>query len=253
MLPSFFIVFRELLEAFLVVFIITTYLIKTNRRNLLPTVYASVATAVVTSAILGNYLAGFKNMPFVEGVMAWIACALVISLSIYMIKNGKTIASNIHNKINLADENVGLSKHLLLFIFVLVMIAREGIEIAIMLAVVSYKTNASDILIGSGLGLLATIIIGYIWFKYSHLINLGGFLKLTSYFLIALAFYFFLYGLYELTEVKALPLIDNHFWHVQAKTLVKGVVGKTIIYSISALPFVYLIYSALTRNKKAVV
>ncbi|HCR86283.1 MAG TPA: hypothetical protein DIV86_06355 [Alphaproteobacteria bacterium] len=249
MLASFFIVFRELVEAFLVVFILTTYLTKTNRGYLIPTVTASVLFSVILSAVLGNYLSGFKNMPLIEGIMALVAAALVASLSVYMIKNGKKIASNIHNKVNLADQNTGFLKHALLFFFVLVMVSREGIEIAIMLAVVSYKSNAADILIGSGFGLLATIVLGFIWFKYNHLINLGGFLKLTSYFLIALAAYFFLYGIYELTEVKALPFVDNKFWHAQSKLLVKGFVGKSIIYSVSALPFAYLLYCAIKNGR----
>ena len=230
------------------VFILTSYLIKTNRINLLPTVTASVILSVILSAILGHYLSGFKNMPLIEGSMALVAAFLVASLSFYMIKNGKKIASNIHNKVNLADESKGVLKHILLFFFVLVMVSREGIEIAIMLAVVSYKANASEILTGSALGLLATFVLGYIWFRYNHLINLAGFLKLTSYFLIALSVYFLLYGIYELTEVKALPFVDNKFWHVQAKFLVKGFVGKTIIYSISALPFIYLAWCAIKRN-----
>jgi FTR1 family protein len=49
MLNSFIIVLREGFEAFLVVAIMTAYLRKTGRKQLLPAVYAAVAASVVAS------------------------------------------------------------------------------------------------------------------------------------------------------------------------------------------------------------
>jgi high-affinity iron transporter len=253
MLESFFVIFRESVEAFLIVAIIASYLVKTERKYLFPSLALGVVFSMVLSGLLGNFLSEYDNMPLLEGLLGITAAILVSSLTVYVMKNAKKFSSDIKNKINYADAKSPYLKHILLFLFVVLMVAREGIEIAVMMAVISYDENATNMYLGSIFGVLATSALGFLWFKYSHLINLGKFLKFTSYFLILLAGHFFLYGFHELTEASSVPFVDNNYWHILTEDYAEGSYSDIITYAIVAMPFLYLIYSGITtpKNKMA--
>lgn len=57
MLSNFLIVLREGLEAALIVGILVAYVVKTNRRNLLPPLWSGVGVALAISFALGGFLA----------------------------------------------------------------------------------------------------------------------------------------------------------------------------------------------------
>lgn len=241
MLETLLITFREGLEAFLIIAITLAYLAKTGRQHLAPAVYAGVLAAILISATTGYHIQELAEDPLMEGGLALAAGVLVGSMTIYVMKTAKNIRQSITTKI---DEHAAKTTPwalIGLFIFTVLMIAREGMETAMMLGTISAETNASDLFLGAALGLGLTAFIGYLWVKQSHAINLKLFLQVTGVFLILFSVHLFLYGIHELTEMGAIPFVDNFALHTATEFLDGDqLIGQLITYSLLAVPCLWI-------------
>ena len=70
------------------------------------------------------------------------------------------------------------------FAFTVLMITREGMETALLISTIILDNEAMSVLYGALAGVAAAAVLGYMWVKYSHLINLGLFMQVTSVFLL---------------------------------------------------------------------
>src|SRR5262245_52707172 len=132
---------REGIEAFLIVAIAATYLRKTGRAPLLPAVWWGAAAALVLSVVLGAFLAEYAVTPLAEGVLALIAAALVISMVVYMLSAAKHMRREIGAGLEKALVKPGAAAWLGVFLFVLLMITREGMELAFVAASLAGNTG----------------------------------------------------------------------------------------------------------------
>ena len=195
MLETLLITFREGLEAFLIIAITLAYLTKTDRQNLVKPVYFGAFVALIISATTGWHIAELADTPFMEGILAIIAGVLVASLTYIVMKNAKNIKKTLTHKIETQATKTGWGAVIGIFLFTVVMVAREGMETALMLGAISSKTDSTSMLIGAMSGLTLTALIGYLWVKQSHKINLKLFMQVTGVFLILFSIHLFLYGI----------------------------------------------------------
>lgn len=243
MFETLLITFREGLEAFLIVAIMLAYLQKTKRSHLAKGVYAGVATALVISATTGWHIAEMADTPLMEGALAMIAGILVASLTYYIMKTAKTIKLDITNKIDHHAKKAGFPALIGIFIFTVLMISREGMETALMLGAISNNVDAQQLIAGAVLGIFLTAMIGILWVRHSHLINLRVFMQVTGVFLLLFSIHLFLYGVYELTEVE-----DSLFYAPKFHAFIKPVastkepIGQAIIYSLLVVPCSWLAF-----------
>lgn len=244
MLETLLITFREGLEAFLIVAITLAYLYKTNRKELAKPVYYGIAVALLVSATTGWHIAEMADTPFMEGVLALVAGALVASLTYYMMTTAHKIKDHIGNTVEKHATKAGWGAIIGVFVFTVVMIAREGMETALMLGAISSKTDGSQMLIGAVLGLSLTAFIGYLWATQSNKINLKLFMQVTGIFLFLFAIHLFLYGIYELTEVQG-SVFYNDAVHQAMKPFVssKTLFGQLTIYGLLVVPCAWLMIS----------
>ncbi len=237
MLETFIITFREGLEAFLIVAIILAYLSKTGRDALKKPVFWGIGAAVLISVTTGWHIAEAAQDPFMEGVLALSAGVLVATMTWMVMRGAKTIRQDIHNKVDSTAEKGGLAAIAGIFTFTVVMIAREGMETAMMLGALSSALNIGDLVFGAALGFAAVAAIGYLWVTQSERINLRVFMQVTGIFLMLFCVHLFLYGFHELTEVGAVPFIDNFYWHTVTEPLEPGEpVGDAISIALLAIP-----------------
>jgi len=241
MLETLLITFREGLEAFLIVAITLAYLTKTGRSNLKKPVYAGIAVALLISATTGWHIAEMADTPLMEGWLAIVAGILVASLTYYMMTSAHKIKNHIGDTIEKHANKAGMGAMVGMFIFTVVMIAREGMETALLLGAISGKTEGSQMLIGAVLGLGLTAFIGYLWATQSHKINLKAFMQVTGIFLFLFAVHLFLYGVYELTEVQG-SIFYNDALHQAMKPWVssKTLFGQLTIYGLLVVPCAWL-------------
>lgn len=241
MLETSIIIFREGLEAFLIVAIILAYLTRTGKTDLIKTVFAGVAAALVISATTAWHIAEMAEDPFMEGALAIGAGVLVASMTYVVMKNAKNIPAAINAKLEKQTSKTGFAAIAGMFIFTVVMIAREGMETAMMLGALSSNIEVSEIFMGVIIGLGGVGVMAYLWQTQSQRINLRLFMQVTGIFLMLFCAHLFLYGFHEMTEVGAVPFIDNFYWHTVTEPLEPSEpVGKMITIAMLAIPCAWL-------------
>src|SRR5205814_2906845 len=125
---------REGIEMFLIVALAATYLRKSGRVALLSAVSWGTATAVAASVVLGTWLAEIAVLPKWEALLALVAAVLVISMVIYMLKAARHLRRDIGMRLESAGAKPDRSAWAGVFLFVLLMVTREGMETAFIAA-----------------------------------------------------------------------------------------------------------------------
>jgi high-affinity iron transporter len=198
MLQAFIITLREGVEAALIVGITLAYLTKIGRAELRKTVYAALVAAFLGSigvaiAISRTHL----NEDVFEGWIMLVAAFFVVTMVIFMMKTGRKMKGEIEGKVGLLAGNDAWFG---LFIFIFLMVLREGAETVLMLAGVSLNSSALMSFLGTLVGVLAAIAFGVMFVKGSVRINLQKFFRITTAIMFLVAAQLVISGLHELSE-----------------------------------------------------
>ena len=138
MLQAFIVTLREGIEAALIIGITLAYLAKIGRADLRRSVYAGLAAAFVgsiVSAVLVSRLS--LNQDIVEGWVMLAAAFFVITMIIFMMRTGKKMKGEIEGKL---ESLASGSSRIGVFLFVFLMILREGVETVLNLAGVTLNS-----------------------------------------------------------------------------------------------------------------
>src|SRR5205823_6925219 len=92
-----------------------------------------------------------------------------------------------------------------LFVFVFLMVLREGVETVLYLGAVSLNTTELMSFVGTLLGVIVAILFGVMFVKGSLPINLQKFFRVTTVILFFVAGQLIITGLHELSENGVLP------------------------------------------------
>ena len=203
MIDAFIITLREGVEAALIVGITLAYLAKIGRNDLRRAVYAALAAAFLGSIGAAVVVARLNlNQDIVEGWVMLAAAFFVVTMVVFMMKTARSLKGKIEGKVGLlADRGSQLG----LFLFVFLMVLREGVETVLILSAVSLNSSALMSFLGTLLGVGAAIVFGVMFVKGSVRINLRKFFRVTSVILIFVAFQLVVSGLHELSENGVLP------------------------------------------------
>ena len=236
---------REGIEMFLIVAIAAAYLRKTGRAALLSAVSAGTVTAVLVSVVLGVWLAEVAVLPKWESLLALIAALLVTSMVIYMLHAAKEMRRQIGARLESAAQRPGTGAWLGVFLFVVFMITREGMETAFITASLFRQTETAFFIWGAMTGLALAAALAWAWSRYGHRIDLGLFFRVTSVFLLLFALQLIIYAFHEATEASLLPL-DNAYWHIVTEPYgPEGEYGAALTYALVLVPAVWLALAAL--------
>jgi high-affinity iron transporter len=244
MLPILVVSLREGIEAFLIVAITAVYLKKTGRHDLLSAVYWGTGAAIAASAIAAYFFSQASNKPLWEGLLALIAATLVISMTVFMWKKARTIGKDIRAQVDAATAKQGWGAYLGIFAFVVLMIAREGMETALVISTLMLQTGSGDLLAGALLGISLAALLAWAWTRYGHRVDMGRFFKVTAVFLMLFSVQLVIYAFHEFTEVGMLP-IDNEYWHVASEPFgPEGRYGQMLSFGLVLIPALWLAASA---------
>lgn len=242
---------REGIEAFLIVAIAAAYLKKTGRAALLPAVWWGTAIAVLLSLVLGVFLAETAVQPIWEAVLALVAAAFVISMVVYMLKHAKQLRGEMGARLEAAAQAAGRGAWIGVFLVVLLMITREGMEMAFIAATLARQAESSALFWGALGGIALAASLAWAWSRYGHKVNLGVFFQVTSVFLLLFALQLCIYAFHEATEANALPF-DNSYWHIASEPYgPEGEYGAMLTYALVLLPGLWLAWSLLFKGKAA--
>jgi len=208
MLQAFIVTLREGVEAALIVGITLAYLAKIGRNDLRKSVYSALAAAFAGSIGVAVVVSRFNlNEDIFEGWVMLVAAAFVVTMVVFMMKTGRKLKGDIESKISLfARGDAGNSgKSISLFLFVFLMVMREGVETVLILSAVTLNSSELMSFIGTLLGVVVAVLFGVMFVKGSVKINLQKFFKVTTAILFLVAGQLVISGLHELSENGVLP------------------------------------------------
>ncbi len=214
-IASFIITFRETLEAALIVGIILAYLAKTGKRHYNNIIYLGVISAAILSiviAVIFRILSigfGGRAEEIFEGATMLIAAVLLSWMILWMMKR-KHIAHEIRGDVSLELRE----KHRLgLFGIAFISVLREGVETVLFLGALAFTTGSISLLGGLS-GVIAAVILGYLFFTSTRRINLKVFFNITSIILTLFAAGLVAHGVHEFQEAKVIPTVIEHVWNI---------------------------------------
>ncbi|HSD52760.1 MAG TPA: FTR1 family protein [Burkholderiales bacterium] len=243
---------REGIEAFLIVAIAAAYLRKTGRVALLPAVWSGATVAAVLSLVLGLALAQYAVLPIWEAILALVAAVLVISMVIYMLRAARRMRADIGRHLEAAVQRPGRLAWLGVFVFTVLMITREGMEMAFITGALAGQAGAGALVTGAIAGAALAGLLAWAWTRWGHRVNLALFFQVTSIFLLLFAAQLVLYSFHEFTEANVLP-IDNAYWHIATEPYgPEGEYGAWFPYALVLVPAAWLIASWWRARAKPV-
>jgi high-affinity iron transporter len=198
MLQAFIITLREGVEAALIVGITLAYLTKIGRQELRKTVYAALIAAFLGSIGVAVVISRTHlNEDVFEGWIMLVAAFFVVTMVVFMMKTGRKMKGEIEGKVGLLAGNDAWFG---LFVFIFLMVLREGAETVLILSAVSLNSTELLSFLGTLLGVLAAITFGVMFVKGSVRINLQKFFRITTAILFLVAAQLVISGLHELSE-----------------------------------------------------
>ncbi len=242
MFANYLIGLREGLEAALVVSILVAYLVKSDRRHLLPRIWAGVALAVGLSVAvtLGLGLQSrqftFKTQELIGGTLSIVAVCFVTWMIFWMARAARTIGTQLRGSVDAAEGN-RWSLALIAFLAV----GREGLETALILWTSTRAAIGRDLaptaeqtaepLLAGLAGILTAVVLGYLIYRGAVTVNLTKFFTWTGAFLVLVAAGVLAYGVHDLQEADFLPGLNNLAFDVSETvdpnswygTLLKGI------------------------------
>ena len=231
---------REGLEASLVVVILIAYLVKTDRRRMIPWIWVGIGVAVLVSLAFGALLTfGPRRLTFeaqeaIGGILSIIAVGFVTWMVFWMASHARGLSGELRGKVDVAAEAGWASLAFVAFLAV----GREGLETALFLwsatqAATDSSGSALTPLIGALLGILTAVAMAFAFYKGVLKINLSKFFKWTGAILIVVAAGVLAYGVHDLQEAGILPGLNNLAFDVSEQvppsswlgTILKGTVN----------------------------
>jgi len=203
-----------------VVTIVLLYLKNTNQQKYNKYVYlgsviaviSSIAFAFIFNLLFGGFTGALEEI--FEGLTFIISGVFIVTLILWVSKEGPKIRTHIEEKIEISIEK---GKMFSITILVFIIIIREGIELVLLLtgATSLGAINETSIILGSLIGLSISILIGVLIYYGVRSINLTIFFKITNVVLILFAAGLITFGIHELIEAGVVNPIIEDVWNIK--------------------------------------
>ncbi|VVD86475.1 FTR1 family iron permease [Pandoraea horticolens] len=219
-----FIVWRESVEALLVVGILHAWLANPEHgaKRGLPYLWTGVALGIAAAAALGAALVGFTEVlsgdaqDYFQTAMVLIACVLIVQMVFWMKRHGRTLKRDMESSL---QKNQDRGTWWGVLVLVALAIAREGSETAIFLYGIGFGQQGSV-----PLSMWLAVLIGFVLALFTFwLLQLGGkifswrlFFRVTEIMLLFLAAGLLESGLDRLISLELVPALVDQLWDTSA-------------------------------------
>ena len=264
MLQALLVTFREGIEAFLIVGVITAYLRRTGRGGLIRGVRIGLAVSVVT-CLLGAWLwLQVPNQPLYEGIAALTAALFVGALLWQTTRMGRRIKGEIEARLGRAvgtvQEGMPVSARAVAGVATVtaLLVTREGLEAVFYLGVQALASRAAAdraqallVVVGAILGIALAGGVSWGWTRFAHRLNLSVVLRVTALFLGLFLLQLLIYGVHELAESGVIQ--GSQAFHDATEVMgPDGRIGHVISYSLLAAPLLYVFWARRARRTPGV-
>jgi high-affinity iron transporter len=211
------VVFRETLEAGLIVGIILTVLHRLRAMRYAPRVWTGTALAVGAS-VLAGWLLGLATQTTqgqwetaIEGVISLVACGVLTHMVFWMDRQAKRIRPEIETRVETA-----VSREDLIAIALLPFLAvfREGAETVLFLKAVAIQNSGAVSLAGGLLGGALAAAVTAVIFVGGRRVPLKPLFRSTGLLLLLMAAGMLAYGIHELEELGWIPQLVYPVWNI---------------------------------------
>ena len=226
---TFVVVFREALEASLILGIILTVLAKLGAMRYVSHVITGVVAALALSLGLANWLSSLTESaqdgaaPVIEGVISLAACAILTYMFFWMEKQARGLRSDIETKMEVAFSARDYMAIVSLPFFA---VLREGAETVLFLKAVSIQSGGSVSWAGGVIGCVSAILIVVLMFVRGQRMPMKQLFQWTGIFIIFIAAGLLGYGLHELGEVGWVPVGIEHLYDMNSVLNEKKGIGS---------------------------
>ncbi|MBC8090717.1 MAG: FTR1 family protein [Pseudonocardia sp.] len=203
---------REGLEASLVVSILIAFLVRTDRRAVLPKVWLGVGIAVAISVgvtltlTLTQQALTFEAQETFGGVLSIVAVGFVTWMIFWMRRAARSISGELRGKM---EDALQMGSGAVVVMAALA-VGREGLETAFFFfAAAQAAGETTQPLIGFVVGIAIAVVIAYGIYRGAVTLNMGKFFTVTGVLLIFVAAGILAYGVHDLQEAAILPGLNT--------------------------------------------
>ncbi|MGZ4162906.1 MAG: FTR1 family iron permease [Tumebacillaceae bacterium] len=205
------VLFREGLEALLVVSALLAFLNRTGNREKQSWIWGGIGAGLLVSAVLATVMTlffssitGGNNREMIEGVTGLVAVVMMFTVGVWLHSksNGKAWNQYIQRQMGSALARGSLiSLSLVSFLA----IVREGAETIIFYLGMASSIDKSQLLLGIGGALVVLLILGFVIIRFSVRLPLKPFFLVASLFIYYIAFKFLGQSIHVLQIVDWIP------------------------------------------------
>lgn len=231
MLANYLIGLREGLEAALIVAILVAYLVKLDRREALPRLWAGVGAAAAVSVAVALLLQlaseslSEKAAEAFAGTMSLLAVGLITWMIFWMARHARQLKSHLHGEV---DKSLAAGAWTLAIVAFLAVV-REGLETALFLWTgITAVGGASTAVSGALLGLATAVVIGFVVYRGMVRLNMSRLFTWTGAALVIVAAGILTYAVHEFQELGWLTGEDATAFDVSAVIAPDGVAGTIL-------------------------
>lgn len=230
-MAAFLLSLREGLEAALVASILLGTLRRLERRELRRFLWYGIAAASIVSIAVaaglttaGIELEGRAEQTF-EGVMLILAAAFLTGMIFWMRRQGATWRAALAAGV---QEAAGRTGGWGLCAVAFLAVAREGIELALLLVATTLQGSLAATGLGVALGISAAVVIGALLYQGVLRLNLAVFFRVTNVLLLLFAAGMIGLGAHELIEAGLLPAVVDPLWNINPLLSDKSAPGELL-------------------------
>jgi len=227
-LPSLLLALREGLEIALLLSLLLGTLHRLGQSIMQKHIWRGTGSALLVSLLgagvlttLGMRLEG-KSEAIFEGLTMLLAAAVLTWAIVWFHHRSRQWREHIAAQVEHRLTQGGTALYWLAFIIV----AREGLELALFLTATSLRSGSLPSAVGGGLGLVVAALLG--WGLYATVIrlNLRGFFFITNGMLVLFAAGLLAHGVHELNQMGWLPSGPAPIWNLNAFLDENSVLGQ---------------------------
>lgn len=245
MIDALIITLREGVEAALIIGIALAYINKIGRPDLRKAVFAALGAATAASVAGAAILSRLKlNQDIFEGWIMLAAAVFVVTMVVFMMRTGRKMKGEIEGKLGAMAQK---SSRVGVFLFVFLMVLREGAETVLMLSAVSLNSTELMSFLGTLIGVALAVLFGITFVKGSVRVNLQKFFKVTTVILFFVAFQLTVSGLHELSENGVLPSSKREM------ALIGPIVSNETFFFVTILALAGMMILFEARRRQAVI
>jgi high-affinity iron transporter len=185
---SFIITLREGLEISLVLGILATYLVKTDRGDMLRPMWVGAAAALALSLVAGLVFRAAvgefegKWEQGIEGAIAVVAAVVLTWMIFWMRRNARGLSHELRAKLDMSTTTTAVS------VVAFAAVLREGFETALfLLGAETEASSGAEVVAGGLIGLAVAAVIGWLVYVGGRHIDLRKFFSVTGVLLILFA------------------------------------------------------------------